>query len=434
MAQKREHEFGGLYGIFHALTPVLVVSDPLLVRKILIQDFDSFSDIHSLRFSHPIELEIFRTHKSDSWIPWRKAVTAAYSPLKLKQMITIVSAVTDVMMQQLEQIRDGEVAVDGLSLFTSRALQVVTSTAFGHQIDAFSATDALVHAINATLETRVWKVGMGWLMPLWLKAWIGFTMFDKEALLASDAIGQAVIRSRRQAEQHGKNSNDLTDLLMDVKLMREGQLQSSSDREIAANLMFVIMCAFDSNGLLSWTSVFMLAKHPNVQERLQQEVLRVTPDGNPGYDSLKDLKFMEAVLNEVLRMFPPSTYVERTVTKEYQLGGCTLPVGLDILIPTYLLHYNATNFPDPYAFDPDRFMEPGLREGDSIVFMPFGHGPRSCPAVRLVMLEAKVLLCRILSKFELRLNEEDDRVPGMYETVDELLRLSSMKVCIVPRT
>lgn len=120
------------------------------------------------------------------------------------------------------------------------------------------------------------------------------------------------------------------------------------------------------------------------------------------------MKYMEAVINETLRMYPPAHRVERIVTENIEYGDLRLKKGQVILIPVYALHHDPNLYPEPDTFRPERFLDSDdsgssiikTLPHDSITFLPFGAGPRSCLGMRFAMVEIKILLATILTKFK----------------------------------
>lgn len=150
-----------------------------------------------------------------------------------------------------------------------------------------------------------------------------------------------------------------------------------------------------------------MARNPEIQCELHEEIdeLTSTLDGKPvGYEALHKMKFLDMVVSEGLRKWPPAPQIERTCTKDYEMdlgGGKRIPImkGQLIMLPIYHLHRDPNNFPDPEKFDPHRFSD---ERKDSIVsgsYIPFGMGPRTCIGSRFALMEAKLMLFYLLSKF-----------------------------------
>lgn len=112
-----------------------------------------------------------------------------------------------------------------------------------------------------------------------------------------------------------------------------------------------------------------------------------------------DMKYMDMVIDESLRLFPPANRFERIATKDYEYEGIKIKKGQLVVVPVYPLHYDPDNFPNPEEFNPERFNEENKKTRDSAAFLPFGLGPRICIGMRFALIEMKLLLATILNEY-----------------------------------
>lgn len=109
-------------------------------------------------------------------------------------------------------------------------------------------------------------------------------------------------------------------------------------------------------------------------------------------------------LTETLRKYPPVPFLTRVCNKEYRIPNTdvTLTAGTDVFISVLGIHKDPEYYPDPERFDPDRFSEENKKKRPGFTFLPFGEGPRICIGLRFGVMQAKVGLCLLLSRFILR--------------------------------
>ena len=127
------------------------------------------------------------------------------------------------------------------------------------------------------------------------------------------------------------------------------------------------------------------------------------------FESLHQFEYLNAVLSENLRLFPP-TFVERTASRDMRLeteDGFVIDLKKDDIIqfPVYTMHRDEQQFPDPERYNPDRFMdsEPTFHKYS---YLPFGSGPRNCVARQLALFEAKMALLNVVYKYRFSVCEQ----------------------------
>ncbi|VAI52595.1 unnamed protein product [Triticum turgidum subsp. durum] len=166
--------------------------------------------------------------------------------------------------------------------------------------------------------------------------------------------------------------------------------------------------------LLIWT-MFLLAVHPQWQDKVREEVLREFPGGGrdgddvtPNADILAKLKLLHMVLLETSRLYPPVVYIQRKAASDTVLGGIKVPQGTIISIPIGMLHRDKEVWgPGADEFNPMRF-EQGVTKAakDSKALLTFSLGPRVCTGQNFGIVQVQVVMAMILSNFSISLSPE----------------------------
>ena len=140
---------------------------------------------------------------------------------------------------------------------------------------------------------------------------------------------------------------------------------------------------------------------------------------NCTYNSIPTLSQVTMILNEVLRLYPPVSVLNRRTAEEVKLGNLTLPAGVMLTLPTMLIHYDSRLWgDDAKEFNPERFAEGILNATKGHVsFFPFGWGPRICVGQNFAMLEAKLALAMILQRFSFELSPSYTHAPASILTL-----------------
>ncbi|KAB2347002.1 cytochrome P450 [Actinomadura rudentiformis] len=226
----------------------------------------------------------------------------------------------------------------------------------------------------------------------------------EEALTYLRATVDQVIAAH--AEREGDAEADRSDLV--AALAASGE----SPARIRDTVLMTLLAAHHTTGVaISWT-LYLLARHPDVAKRAADEVDVVLGDrAVPEYGDLKRLTYLDMVLREAMRLYPPGPYGAREATEDLVLGEYTVPAGTTIFYPFWAVHMNPDYWPDPEVFDPDRFTPEASAGRPRFAYIPFGLGPRSCEGAGLAMVEAELVLSTLLKRFDFQLASEQTIQP-----------------------
>ncbi|RVW13953.1 Cytochrome P450 CYP72A219 [Vitis vinifera] len=240
-----------------------------------------------------------------------------------------------------------------------------------------------------------------------------------------NALLWGIIDKRGKAMKAGETLNDdLLGILLESNF-KEIQ-EHENDKNVGMSIKDVIEeCKLfyfagheTTSALLLWTMV-LLSKHPNWQARAREEILHVFGNNKPEGDGLNHLKIVMMILHEVLRLYPPVPFLARSVYEDIQVGDMYLPAGVDVSLPTILVHHDREIWgEDAGEFNPERFSQGVLKAMKSPVsFFPFGWGSQSCIGQNFAILEAKMVLAMILQRFSFSLSPSYSHAPSSLVTL-----------------
>ncbi|XP_026678322.1 probable cytochrome P450 313a1 [Diaphorina citri] len=189
-----------------------------------------------------------------------------------------------------------------------------------------------------------------------------------------------------------------------TKLMREPELYM----EVRQQAGTIMVGGIDTTSTEIFSILVMLALHPDVQNKLRKEIIDVLGDDvtqTPTYDNLMKLDYMERVLKEGMRMFPPVPVLAKKVATETKIstdiGEYTIPAGTTVLVLIHTIQNNPDYFDLPHVYDPDRWLPDKVAQRDPHCFLPFSSGPRRCMGGRFTMQEMRIFLATMLRQFEI---------------------------------
>ncbi|XP_022110081.1 cytochrome P450 3A19-like [Acanthaster planci] len=147
-------------------------------------------------------------------------------------------------------------------------------------------------------------------------------------------------------------------------------------------------------------TAYQLALSPEVQDKIIEEIDRNAPNPEDiNYDTMSKMKYMEMVIYECFRLYPPVVSTDRECAETVTYGKYTLPKGLVVHIPAYSVQHDEDLWPNPEEFRPERFSPENKDSVEPLAWLPFGGGPRACVAVKLILLLMKVFLTRVLQEY-----------------------------------
>jgi cytochrome P450 len=207
--------------------------------------------------------------------------------------------------------------------------------------------------------------------------------------------------------------------------------EAFSDREIRDQVMTLMFAGHDTSTSTVTFLLHELARHPEVLERLCEEQDRVLGSEPPSAAQLeRDLPYLEMVLDEVLRLYPPAWIGPRRAVRDFEFGGYSVPRGAYVNYSSWASHRLPEVFPEPEAFVPERFTREHKAALPRGAYVPFGGGQRICIGKRFGQTEVKLVATMLLQSLRL------DALPGRTMTVRQMPTLSprgGLKMRVGPR-
>ncbi|XP_023243857.1 cytochrome P450 4c3-like [Centruroides sculpturatus] len=215
-----------------------------------------------------------------------------------------------------------------------------------------------------------------------------------------------------------KKKRAFLDLLL-YHHLTDGSLNEEDIREEVDTFMIE---GHDTTAMgISWT-LYLLGLHPDIQEKLYQELEEIFgEDMNKSItsDELKRMKYLECVVKESIRIYPPIPVIIRKNPSDMKVGDYIFPAKSSLVINIYGIHHNPTVFENPEVFNPDRFLPENCDKRHPFAFVPFSAGPRNCIGQRFAMREMKTVLSNVIRHFRVKSLDHRDKI---FESADVILR------------
>lgn len=310
-----------------------------------------------------------------------------------------VAAYGEVMVSEAARLRDAwhdGASVEVADEMTRVTLAIVCRALFGHSIeDEAAAIGEAVSRVGGFFDYLVIA-----LLPLLLRTPLPAVRRFKRGCAELDAATLRVVESRRDRAL-GADA-DLLSMLLAARDV-EGDQSGLTDAEVRDEVVTLITAGHETTAnALNWLW-YVLAQHPQVEQRLHEEIDRVLGGRLPTAEDAEQLRYVEMVLLEAMRLFPPAWGIERRALRDQEIGGCAIPAGAVILMPTFLMNRDARFFPDPLRFDPERFAPEAVAARPRHAFLLFGGGPRQCIGNAFALLEGVLIVAVLAQRWKLRL-------------------------------
>jgi len=301
----------------------------------------------------------------------------------------------DTMVRQVADLeaswRDGTV-VDVLAEMSRLTVGIASETMFGTDESGHAA--AINEAVETTLDyiangvASLVRLPLSWPLPRHRRM--------RRAVAELDRIVYGVIAARRRGPP---SRDDILGMLLAAQDDDDGT--ALSDAQVRDEVATLLVAGYETTAsALTWT-FYLLGRHPQIAERLFDEVRAQLGDRQPTVADLSGMPFAMQVFKEAMRLYPPGYMVGREALEDVEIEGHRVPKGSTVLVNIYGLHRRPDYFPDPDRFDPDRFepeREKALPRG---AFLPFIDGPRVCIGYHFAMMEAHLLLTHLVNRVEL---------------------------------
>jgi len=228
-------------------------------------------------------------------------------------------------------------------------------------------------------------------------------------LAAAEELEEAVkemIRVRRS----GKLGYDVLSLLIRAHEQEDGV----TDEQLIGHIVLLFGAAhLTSAHTLTWT-LFLLAQHPEVMRKVYQELEETMAHGAPRPEDLERKSYLDLVLKESMRIMPASSYSQRVTSEAVELGPFKLQRGASIIFSQFITHHLPEIYAQPERFLPERWE---TLAPSPYAYFPFGAGPRMCVGAALGMMQLKITLPMLLSRYKMTVTPHAEINPRIMSTM-----------------
>lgn len=221
---------------------------------------------------------------------------------------------------------------------------------------------------------------------------------DPEAPQKYNDIFQLLLNSLDENEKPQLTAEDAEIFSGTVSNVKDKE--TLSKMEIIAQLFIFLIAGYETTAMTLHFIFYILSQRPEIQDRLRQEVRDVVQDKPElEYEDMPKLKYMNQVIHETLRMYPPAIRMNRKCQKNTIINNIEIEKGTGVSFDIFNIHHDPDVYEDPWEFDPERFSPENKESRHPMAFIPFGAGPRTCLGMRFAEFEIRVTLADVIKKY-----------------------------------
>lgn len=389
---KCSREYGDIVFFRFLGVPACFVNRPDYIESVLVTQNNNFVKSKDYRAMRRVLGNGLLLSEGEFWRRQRKLIQPAFHQDRIAIYAETLVRYTQRM---LESWSDGQ-TLDIHEAMMRLTLGIVAKTLF--DADVSQEAEDVDAALTVLMGKFMRQAGLALLLPTWVP--LPTSQLLKRAVGRLDKVIYRIIEQRRVS---GQLSGDLLSVFLQVQ---DDEGIGMTDRQLHDEIMTLFLAGHETTAnVLSWTW-FLLGQHPEVEKKLFEELERVLGGRVPTPADLSRLTYVDTVLRESMRLYPPVWVIGRRALAPFRLGEYELPADTNVLISQLLMHRDARYFPDPERFDPGRWSASDPRSSalPRFAYFPFGGGPRVCIGAAFGMMEAVLLLATIAQRFRIEIS------------------------------
>jgi cytochrome P450 len=385
-------EYGDIATFRFGPKRIFLVSHPDLVEQVLVTDAKHYIKHFGARMYKPVLGNGLVTSEGDFWLRQRRLSQPAFLKHRVQSYAPLMAEAADHLLATWSSGREVDVHFEFSSLTSAIALKTLFD--LEDPGDRTRFTDTLRLAFNL-MSNRFRSLVR---IPLWVPTPANIRL--ARAVRELNGVVDRFIAQGRARKQPGD------DLLSRLLAARDEDGSAMSDRQLRDEMMTLYLAGHETTALTLTWSWYLLARHPQVEEKLMAEWRSVLNGRAPTPDDLLHLPYTDAVITEAMRVFPPVYLIGREATTDLELGGYEVRKGYTVFMSQWVSHRDPRYFPEPEVFRPERWLDGLAKRLPKYAYYPFGGGPRVCIGNLFAQMEAAILLAAVGQQYHFTLASE----------------------------
>ncbi|XP_033751816.1 cytochrome P450 3A24-like isoform X2 [Pecten maximus] len=412
--------YGKVIGIYHGHNPVTLIADQEMIREICINRSDVFINrASSFDMCGTLGCAVAMADNMH-WKFLKNKLVSVFSKDKIEQICPLLKECLDTMVDNIKISSQCGHSFDFTKHCSHLSMDILMKGILGQKVN--SAKDPENIFIKQSL--CAWKTGNEGSIKLGGICALCPPMRKVLNFFNVSPCSKDIIDFFTRITRNRINQSDLpiqADLLKfmterndnDNNNTAENKERGLTEEEITANIIFFIMAGYETTANALAFVVYNLATNTDCQERLIHEIQNNIKTGNICYENIMDLPYLDKVICETLRLFPPMLRFNRRASSDVTVCGRHIPHNMDVSVPIFAVHRDPEVWIEPHKFDPERFSPEQVASRPTHSYIPFGAGPRQCFASKLAIFEIKLAIVHLLKNFRFQSAPETEAPPKL---------------------
>lgn len=354
------------------------------------------------------------------WKPRRKMMTPAFHFRTLEDYIPIMNSRADEMVRDItETTKLGDAYFDVRPIVRRAAFAILFETSMGVKIDKEEVERMRLLEITEELSASI--VARSANILHWPDFIYNLTKEHHEFIANIKHVqtyNNQIVKQRKEDYEAGVGDDKQRRSFLDILLRLHIEEKILTEQEVRDEVSSIFIGGFDTTATAASFCLYLLGHHPEVQNKVHEEMDEVFGDDweRPvTIDDIKRLKYTECVIKESMRIYPAVPLLARMIDEDIQIGKHTIPKGTVALALIFFMHRHPKYFENPDVFIPERFLE--TKSWHPFQFVPFSAGPRNCIGQKFAQYEEIILLTHVMRKYKVESKVPMDKLQLAFEIV-----------------
>ncbi len=373
--------------------PLVVINHPDHIKRVLLDNYANYDrDVLLYRIVRPVLRNGLLTNiGGESWLHQRRLIQPAFHRHYIATLGTLMTDLVLDMAQDWEKKAEQDQPLNVAQEMEHLTMRVIFTSLFSTDIG--EKEDILEHSMNVARDA--------------LGAFARFPFPPLSVPTPSHLRLRSAIKTMNKVitdliQQRIQKKGDTRDILsMLLQTIDEESGKGMDLQQLRDEIINLIVGAYETTSSALAFAWYLLSQHPDVEQRLHEELDTVLKGRTPTVDDLPNLPYMRMVVDETLRIYPAGWQAMRRARANDEINGYAIPANTIVFWSLYTMHRHPAFWENPEQFDPERFSPENVAKRPRSAYMPFGYGPRLCIGNYLALAEMQLTLATIAQRYRL---------------------------------